>query len=339
MIEQLKDDPEISDLLKKLTGKSGKTMKNRPKSPDALEELTKRADKGALSLIYALQKDVRDLSKKITQPIQQSTIPYGQRGTDRFDIQSGIQRAIVEEKKKLKIGKESVDIDLDVIDLGDGLGNTRKVKQTKTNIPAKKKRLVISPFMQPQGIREVALDMMNAPDIGAGGGMDTLPLPEDYLKTPSWRSTIDAIQRPMLREVLAEPPAEIPYYQEETIAEMPLEGEMDGGILDDTMGTIAELPDEGQDSQDFGDGGGGEEDVAEEDVAPPKKGRKIIISDEPPMVVNTGSAKKKGRPAGSKNKPKPETDPNKIAIIGSSALKGGGGARGKTPANSPMQED
>ena len=110
---------------------------------------------------------------------------------------------------------------------------------------------------------------------------------------------------------------------------------MDGGTLDETMGTIAELPDEGQDSQDFGDGGGI---LDEEEVAPPKKGRKIVISDEPPIVVNTGSAKKKGRPAGSKNKPKPETDPNKIAIIGSSALKGGGGARGKTPANSPMEE-
>jgi hypothetical protein len=305
--EQLKDQPETLKT---------KTSKNRPKSPDALEELTKRADKGALSLIYALQKDVRDLSKKITQPIQQSTIPYGQRGTDRFDIQSGIQRAVAEEKRKLKIGKESVNIDLDVIDLDDGLGNTRKVKQTKSTIKPKKKPIVISPFTQPQGIREVALDMMNAPDIGAGGGMDTLPIP--LLPVPSWRSTIDAIQRPMLREVLAEAPQEIPYYGDETIAEMPLEGEMDGGILDDTMGTIAELPDEGQDSQDFGDGGGGDEDVAE--VAP----------------VEPSPKKKGGRPKGSKNKPKPETNPDKIAIIGSPALKGGGGARGKTPANSPM---
>ena len=316
--EQLKDQPETLKT---------KTMKNLPKSPDALEELTSRASKGSLALIYALQKDVKDLAKKITQPIQQSTIPYGQRGTDRFDIQSGIQRAVAEEKRKLKIGKESVNIDLDVIDLDDGLGNTRKVKQTKSNIKPKKKAFVISSFIPPQGIREVALDMMNAPDIGGSGGMDTLPIP--LVPTPSWRSTIDAIQRPMLREVLAEPLAEIPYYGDETIAEMPLEGEMDGG-------TIAELPDEGQDSQDFGDGGGI---LDEEEVAPPKKGRKIIISDEPPMVVNTGSAKKKGRPAGSKNKPKPETNPDKIAIIGSSALKGGGGARGKTPANSPMQED
>jgi len=313
--EQLKDQPETLKT---------KTLKNRPKSPDALEELTKRADKGALSLIYALQKDVRDLSKKITQPIQQSTIPYGQRGTDRFDIQSGIQRAVAEEKRKLKIGKESVNIDLDVIDLDDGLGNIRKVKQTKSTIKPKKKAFVISSFIPPQGIREVALDMMNAPDIGAGGGMDTLPIP--LVPTPSWRSTIDAIQRPMLREVLAEAPQEIPYYGDETIAEMPLEGEMDGG-------TIAELPDEGiareeiareEDSQDFGDGGGGILD--EEEVAP----------------VEPSPKKKGGRPKGSKNKPKPETDPNKIAIIGSSALKGGGassGRKGKTPANSPMQEE
>lgn len=326
----IKEEPET--LLRK-TMKTLTQRKTKKALPDALEELTSRASKGSLALIYALQKDVRDLSKKITQPIQQSTIPYGQRGTDRFDIQSGIQRAVAEEKRKLKIGKESVNIDIDVIDLDDGLGNTRKVKQTKTNIPAKKKRLVISPFMQPQGIREVVFDMvMNPPDIGAGGGMDTLPLPEDYLKTPSWRSTIDTYERPKLREVLAEAPTEIPYYGDETIAEMPLEGEMDGG-------TIAELPDEGQDSQDFGDGGGdggGDEDVAEEEVAPPKKGRKIIISDKPPIVVNTDSGKKKGRPAGSKNKPKPETDPDKIAIIGSSALKGGGASRGKTPANSPL---
>jgi hypothetical protein len=313
--EQLKDQPETLKT---------KTSKNRPKSPDALEELTKRADKGALSLIYALQKDVRDLSKKITQPIQQSTIPYGQRGTDRFDIQSGIQRAVAEEKRKLKIGKESVNIDLDVIDLDDGLGNTRKVKQTKTNIPVRKRPIVISPFTQPQGIREVALDMMNAPDIGAGGGMDTLPIP--LLPVPSWRSTIDAIQRPMLREVLAEAPAEIPYYGDETIAEIPLEGEMDGG-------TIAELPDEGQDSQDFGDGGGEEDGGGdEEEVAPKTPARKVIVSGEPLVISDK---KKGGRPKGSKNKPKPETDPDKIAIIGSSALKGGGGARGKTPANSP----
>lgn len=320
--EQLKDQPETLPL-----------RKTRKASPDALEELTSRASKGSLALIYALQKDVKDLAKKITQPIQQSTIPYGQRGTDRFDIQSGIQRVVAEEKRKLKIGKGSVNIDLDVVDLDDGLGNTRKVKQTKTNIPVRKRPIVIYPFTQPQGIREVALDMMNAPDIGAGGGMDTLPIP--LLPVPSWRSTIDAIQRPMLREVLAEAPQEMPYYGDETIAKMPLEGEMDGGILDET---IAELPDEGQDSQDFGDGGGdggGDEDVAEEEVAPPKKGRKIIISDEPPIVVNTGSGKKKGRPAGSKNKPKPETNPDKIAIIGSPALKGGGASRGKTPANSP----
>jgi hypothetical protein len=308
--EQLKDQPETLP-----------QRKTKKASPDALEELTKRADKGSLSLIYALQKDVRDLAKKITQPIQQSTIPYGQRGTDRFDIQSGIQRAVAEEKRKLKIGKESVNIDLDVIDLDDGLGNIRKVKQTKSTIKPKKRQIVISPFTQPQGIREVALDMMNAPDIGAGGGMDTLPLPEDYLKTPSWRSTIDAIQRPMLREVLAEAPQEIPYYGDETIAQIPLEGEMDGG-------TIAELPDEGiareEDSQDFGDGGGDEEEVAPvEPIAP----------------VEPSPKKKGGRPKGSKNKPKPETNPDKIAIIGSSALKGGGGARGKTPANSPMQED
>jgi len=95
-------------------------------------------------------------------------------------------------------------------------------------------------------------------------------------------------------------------------------------------GTIAELPDEEQpmeDSQDFGDGGGDEDD---EPASPAKK--KVVISGEPLVV----SGKKKGRPAGSKNKPKPETDPNKIAIIGSSALKGGGASsRGKTPANSP----
>jgi hypothetical protein len=314
--EQLKDDPEIGDLLKRLTGKSGKTMKNRP--TDALKELTNRADKGSLSLIYALQKDVRDLAKKITQPIQQSVVPYGQRGTDRFDIGAGVQRAIAEEKKKLKIGTQSVPLaELGIVEIDDGLGNTRKVKETKSNIQPKKKRLVISPFIPSQGIREVAVGMMNPPDIGAGGGMDNLLIPEDYLNTPTWRSTIDVFERPKLREVLAEPPSEIPYYQDETIAEIPLEGEIDGG-------TIAELPDEGQDSQDFGDGGG------DEPASPAKK--KVVVSGEPLVV----SGKKKGRPAGSKNKPKPETDPNKIAIIGSSALKGGGASGGKTPANSPL---
>jgi hypothetical protein len=326
--EQLKDQPETLKT---------KTLKNRPKSPDALEELTKRADKGALSLIYALQKDVRDLSKKITQPIQQSTIPYGQRGTDRFDIGAGVQRAIAEEKKKLNIidkpltKAQQKKFESDIVELDDGLGNARRVQQTKSNIKPKKKAFVISSFTPPQGIREVALDMMNAPDIGAGGGMDTLPIP--LLPVPTWRSTIDAFERPMLREVLAEAPQEIPYYGDETIAEMPLEGEMDGG-------TIAELPDEGiareeiareEDSQDFGDGGGGILDEEEAQSPPPR--RKVVVSGEPLVISDK---KKGGRPKGSKNKPKPETDPNKIAIIGSSALKGGGGARGKTPANSPM---
>jgi len=324
--EQLKDDPEISDLLKRLSGKS-KTMKNRP--PDALKELTNRADKGSLSLIYALQKDVRDLAKKITQPIQQSVVPYGQRGTDRFDIGAGVQRAITEEKKKLNIidkpltKAQQKKFESDIVELDDGLGNSRKVQQTKSNLQPKKKRVVISPFTKPQGVQEFALNMMNPPDIGAGGGMDNLLIPEDYLNTPTWRSTIDVFERPKLREVLAEAPQEIPYYGDETIAEIPLEGEMDGG-------TIAELPDEEQpmeDSQDFGDGGGDEDD---EPASPAKK--KVVISGEPLVV----SGKKKGRPAGSKNKPKPETDPNKIAIIGSSALKGGGASsRGKTPANSP----
>jgi hypothetical protein len=314
--EQLKDQPE--------------TLKTKPikrQENNALEELTKRADKGALSLIYALQKDVKDLAKKITQPIQQSTIPYGQRGTDRFDIQSGIQRAITEEKKKLNITDRPLTkaelkrFESDIIELDDGLGNIRKVQQTKSTIKPKKKPIVISPFTQPQGIREVAIDLMNPPDIGAGGGMDTLPIP--LLPVPSWRSTIDAFERPKLREVLAEPPTEIPFYQEETIAEIPLEGEMDGGILD-------EIPDEGQD---FGDGGG--DDGGDETVAPKTPSRRVVVSGEPLIISDK---KKGGRPKGSKNKPKPETDPNKIAIIGSSALKGGGGARGKTPANSPMEE-
>jgi hypothetical protein len=326
--EQLKDEPETLPLRK--------TMKNRP--TDALKELTNRADKGSLSLIYALQKDVRDLAKKITQPIQQSVVPYGQRGTDRFDIQSGIQRAVEEEKKKLTIGNTLTKTQLkrfesDIVDLDDGLGNTRKVQQTKSNLKAKKRPIVISPFTQPQGIREVAVGMMNPPDIGGGGGMDNLLIPEDYLNTPTWRSTIDIFERPKLREVLAEAPTEMPYYGDETIAEMPLEGEMDGGTMDG--GTIAELPDEGQDSQDFGDGGG--DDMADDEPAqsPPPR-RKVVISGEPLVVSDK---KKGGRPKGAKNKPKPETDPNKIAIIGSSALKGGGGARGKTPANSPMQEE
>lgn len=333
--EQLKDDPEIGDLLKRLTGKSGKTMKNR--QPDALKELTNRADKGSLSLIYALQKDVRDLAKKITQPIQQSVVPYGQRGTDRFDIGAGVQRAITEEKKKLNIGDtltkaQQKKFESDIVELDDGLGNSRKVQQTKSNLKARKRPIVISPFIQPKGIQEFALDMMNPPDIGAGGGMDTLPIP--LVPTPSWRSTIDAFERPKLREVLAEAPTEIPFYQEETIAEIPLEGEMDGETIADE--TIAELPDEeqpmeGQDSQDFGDGGG---DGDDEPASPAKK--KVVISGEPLVVSDK---KKGGRPKGSKNKPKPETDPNKIAIIGSSALKGGGASsRGKTPANSPSQK-
>jgi hypothetical protein len=298
--EQLKDDPEIGDLLKRLTsGKSGKTLKNRTKSPDALEELTSRAGKGSLSLIYALQKDVKDLAKKITQPIQQSTIPYGQRGTDRLDIQSGVQRAIAEEKRKLNISDKPLTkaelkkLESDIIELDDGLGNTRKVNQTKSTITPKKKAFVISPFTQPTGIREFAVDMMNPPDIGGGGGMDTLPLPEDYLKTPTWRSTIDEIERPSLREVLAEPPQGIPYYGDETIAEIPLEGEMDGALLDETMdgalldetmdeGTIAELP--------------------VDEVAPvePSPKKKVVVSGEPIVV----SGKKKGRPKGSKNKGK-----------------------------------
>ena len=323
--EQLKDDPET---LK--TKASGKTLKNRRALPDPVKELTNRADKGSLSLIYALQKEVSDLSKRITQPIQQSVVPYGQRGTDRFDIQSGIQRAVEEEKRKLTIGKtltkaQMAKFESDIIEIDDGLGNTRKVQQTKSTIKPKKKAFVIQPFTQPQGIREVALGMMNPPDIGAGGGMDTLLIPEDYLNTPTWRSTIDIFERPKLREVLAEPPEGIPYYGDETIAEMPLEGEMDGG-------TIAELPDEGQD---FGDGGGDDMEDDEPAQSPPPR-RKVVVSGEPLVISDK---KKGGRPKGSKNKPKPETDPNKIAIIGSSALKGGGGARGKTPANSPMQEE
>ena len=327
--EQLKDEPETLPLRK--------TMKTRP--TDALKELTNRADKGSLSLIYALQKDVRDLAKKITQPIQQSVVPYGQRGTDRFDIQSGIQRAVEEERKKLQISAKPLSkaqmakFESDIIELDDGLGNSRKVQQTKSNLKAKKRPIVISPFTQPQGIREVALDMMNPPDIGGGGGMDNLLIPEDYLNTPTWRSTIDIFERPKLREVLAEAPTEMPYYGDETIAEIPLEGEMDGGTMDGE--TIAELPDEGQDSQDFGDGGG--DDMADDEPAqsPPPR-RRVVVSGEPLVISDK---KKGGRPKGAKNKPKPETDPNKIAIIGSSALKGGGGARGKTPANSPMQEE
>jgi hypothetical protein len=257
------------------------------KSEDGYERLKKTAEGGYGTLIYQLQRDVRDLANRIPPPV-----PYGQRGTDKLDIQSGIQRQVEPlrtevkslktelKKAKLTIG-EPIKLDVEeppplfsqffsppasqqseemLIDLTD-----RSLRETV--IPpqtARKKKITIvgDPITITEGNITFAEGMRNPVDIGGGGGMP--PLPTRVEPTPFWRSTSDRIERPSLREVLSEGSAFFtqPYQTEETIAELPQE---------------------------------------EPQIEP----EQVALLDEQVAVAPEPSPKKKGgRPKGSKNKPK-----------------------------------
>jgi hypothetical protein len=74
--------------------------------------------------------------------------------------------------------------------------------------------------------------------------------------------------------------------------------------------------------------GGGASDVTGGDAEPVAEVAEPVAEVKPPK-------KKGGRPAGSKNKPKPPpSDPNQVAILGGSSVVGRT-PKGKTPANTP----
>jgi len=295
----------------------------KKKSDEGFDRLKKNAEGGYGTLIYQLQRDVRDLANRIPPPV-----PYGQRGTDKLDIQSGIQRQVEPlrtevkslkselKKAKLTIG-EPVKLDgaeppplfipyrprgnQPPRDPSEGISFTQYFSPPasppasqqseemlidltdrplrETVIPpqrGRKKKITIvgDPITISEGNITFAEGMRNPVDIGGGGGMPTLPTM--FEPTPFYRSTSDRIERPSLREVLSEGSAFFtqPYQTEEaTYAELPQE-----------EATYAQLPQE----------------------EPPIEPEQVALLDEQVAVAPEPSPKKKGRPKGSKNRPKGE---------------------------------
>jgi hypothetical protein len=371
----------------------------------AYDKLKKRAVEGSLNLIYALQKDVKDIQNRFMfGPIQPQERPVGVRGQssqtkqqtgfasqDRnasFDLaikaqteareikknQDRIEKEAKAEVKRLEaeakaevkrlekeakdeqararaeqkaLVKEQTKINKELEKQlseqerkDEEVTRLLKVRADRERAKDQKKQSTITNYTIAQGMRTFTDFAPNPPDIGGGGGLPPLPFNRqrdqyDPLEpAPFYRSTADRIEAPVLQEVLdsisAPPPSEavegITMTQEDSEFPPPDDQSMDfmtdeallGGGASDVTGT-----DMG------GDGMTGEEDQALEEETPAKK--KVVVSGEPIVV----SGKKKGRPAGSKNKPKPPpSEPSQIARLGGSSVVGRT-LKDKTPANSP----
>jgi hypothetical protein len=369
----------------------------------AYDKLKKRAEGGSLNLIYALQKDVKDIQNRFMggaiQPQQTPFSPVprvkpqqltAQGFQDRnasFDLaikaqteareikknQDRIEKEAKAEVKRLeaeakaevkrlekeakeeqararaeqkalvkeqtKINKElekqlsEQEKQLSEQELKDEEVKRLLNARERRERAKEKKQSTITNYTIAQGIRTFTDFAPNPPDIGGGGGLPPLPFNRqrdqyDPLEpAPFYRSTADRIEAPVLQEVLdsfSAPPAddsavaeEFPTGgEDESMDFMTDEGLLGGGASEMTTSDVT-----GGDVTTTGE--------ALEEETPAKK--KVVVSGEPIVV----SGKKKGRPAGSKNKPKPPpSEPSQIARLGGSSVVGRT-PKGKTPANSP----
>lgn len=362
----------------------------------AYDKLKKRAEGGSLNLIYALQKDVKDIQNRFMfGPIQPQERPVGVRGQssqtkqqtgfasqDRnasFDLaikaqteareikknQDRIEKEAKAEVKRLeaeakaevkRLEKEAKDEQVRARaeqkalvkeqtrinkELEKQLSEQERKDEEVTRLlraradrdraKDQKKQSTITNYTIAQGMRTFTDFAPNPPDIGGGGGLPPLPFNRqrdqyDPLEpAPFYRSTADRIEAPVLQEVLdsfsapaveggeMEGESEFPQPDDQSMDFMTDEALLGGGASGDLTGDTLDVPDQ---------------EVAGEET-PAKK--KVVVSGEPIVV----SGKKKGRPAGSKNKPKPvPSDPNQVARLGGSSVVGRT-PKGKTPANSP----
>ena len=360
------------------------------------DKLKKRAEGGSLSLIYALQKDVKDIQNRFMGgSVQPQERPRGvgrvaqqtgfQDKNASFDSAIQAQRVATENKKNQdRIEKEAKaelkrieaeskaevkriekevkaeqkrarkeqneledrieqqeyeekqnrkqQIVRERIDKArDDKERAKEAKELKEQqgvlgTSAKKKQSTITNYTIAQGMRTFTDFAPNPPDIGGGGGLPPLPFNRqrdqyDPLEpAPFYRSIADRIEAPVLQEVLdamtrlpqGEDAVEgITMTQEELPQEeLPLEvPDMDSSMTDEALLGLSTG-------------------MTESPQSPP---------DESALLGGGAvSPKKRGRPAGSKNKAKPvASDPSQVAMIGSSALVRRTPS-GKTPANTPV---
>jgi hypothetical protein len=359
----------------------------------AYDTLKKRAVEGSLNLIYALQKDVKDIQNRFMggafQPAQTPFSPVprakpqqltAQGFQDRnasFDLAIKAQREALENKKNQdriekeakaelkrleaeakaevkRIEKEAKDEQARARaeqkalvkeqakinkELEKQLSEQERKEQELTRLlkaradrerakdeGVRKKQSLISNYTIAQGMRTFTDFAPNPPDIGGGGGLPPLPFNRERDKfdplepAPFYRSTADRIEAPVLQEVLdsfSAPPddsafsEEFPAPDDESMDFMTDDALLGGGASEMTTSDVT--------GTDMG-GDGMTEPVAE--VAEP------VAEVKPPK-------KKGGRPAGSKNKPKPPpSEPSQIAMLGGSSVVGRT-PKGKTPANTP----
>jgi len=351
----------------------------------AYDKLKKRAEGGSLNLIYALQKDVKDIQNRFMfGPIQPQQTPFSpvprakpqqltaQGLQDRnasFDlaIKSQIEaREIkknqdrIEKEAKAEVKRLEAEAKAEVKRLEkeakDEQARARAEQkalvkeQTKINKELEKqlseqerkddevtrllraradrerakekKQSLISNYTIAQGMRTFTDFAPNPPDIGGGGGLPPLPFNRqrdqyDPLEpAPFYRSTADRIEAPVLQEVLdsfSAPPADSAVAEGITMTQEDSEFPLPEDQQDQSMDFMTDEALLGGGASDVTGGDGMTETVAE--VKPPKK--------------------KGGRPAGSKNKPKPSpSEPSQVAMLGGSSVVGRT-PKGKTPANTP----
>lgn len=371
------DSDTRSGIIKKLSIPENVT--DARKEP-AYDTLKKRAEGGSLSLIYALQKDVKDIqSRFMGGAIQPQERPIGVRGPgfqDRnasFDLaikaqteareikknQDRIEKEAKAEVKRLdaeakaevkRIEKETrdeqararaeqkelvkqqasinKDLEKQLAAQEKQLAEQRRKDAEVTRLlkvrgDRERKQSLISNYTIAQGMRTFTDFAPNTPDIGGGGGLPPLPFNRqrdqyDPLEpAPFYRSTADRAEAPVLQEVLdsfSAPAVE---------GSLPMEGESEFPVPDDQ--SMDFMTDEAL----LGGGASGVTEVAEPDTEPVA---------EPVAESNSVKPQKKkaGRPAGSKNKPKPPpNDPSQVAMIGGSSVIGRTPPKGKTPANTP----
>lgn len=351
----------------------------------AYDTLKKRAEGGSLNLIYALQKDVKDIQNRFMggafQPAQTPFSPFSKakpqqltaqglqdrnasfdlaikaqteareikKNQDRIEKEAKAEvkrleaeakaevkrlekeakdeqaRARAEQKElvkqQTKINKELEKQLAEQERKDEEVTRLLKVRADRERAKDQKKQSTITNYTIAQGMRTFTDFDPNPPDIGGGGGLPPLPFNRerdqyDPLEpAPFYRSTADRIEAPVLQEVLdsfSAPPddsafsEEFPAPDDQSMDFMTDEALLGGGASDVT-GT------------DMG-GDGMTEPVAE--VAEP------VAEVKPPK-------KKGGRPAGSKNKPKPPpSDPSQVAMLGGSSVVSRT-PKGKTPANTP----
>jgi len=319
----------------------------------AYDKLKKRAEGGSLSLIYALQKDVKDIQNQVLGggfgggrlggfgggqvfgggrgPVSQQTafqdknlsydsaIEAQRVATENKKNQDRIEKEAKAEVKRLekealavvkRLEKQAKDEQKRVIKEQALLekrlqkqAEAEKLRQTKLiktevleevervknpNVRKKLGKVNVIPMTIAQGMRTFTDFKPNPPDIGQGGGLPPLPFNRerdqfDPLEpTPFYRSTADRIENQVLQEVL------------DSYTPLPTEDSFEQSIPD--LEGVEEQDEEGDSEQ-------VDEPVAvDEPVQEPAE-----VVQEPAEVAPPPKApilRRRGRPAGSKNKSK-----------------------------------